>query len=63
MHMGNIRRSTIVLQTGNTALMIAAEAGHVHIVDMLLKSGSNLNDKTDVRINLVGFVYYIHHTS
>ena len=35
---------------GETALVAAVNRGHTHIVDILMKNGSNVNQRNKVRV-------------
>ena len=42
------------MQINNTPLMVAAQQGHAHVVDILLEQGANVNATNEV-------LFIVHH--
>ena len=40
------------VQTGSTALLAAAQEGHLKVIEMLLKANADVNIKSNVRVTV-----------
>ena len=48
------------LQHGSTALLLAAEYGHINIVAMVIEQGAHIGIEDNVRIKCLAFVNSLH---